>query len=61
MENTVLIQYQCPSILLLKLKKIKKKTSWKIPCTWDFDLLIKDTETNRPKGRNDLQNVQKCL
>ena len=26
-----------------------KKTSWKIPYTWDFDSLIKDAETNRPK------------
>ena len=27
----------------------EKKTSWKIPYTWDFDSLIKDAETNRPK------------
>ena len=43
MENTLLKQYQCPLIPLLK------KTSWKIPYTWDFDSLIKDAETNRPK------------
>ena len=44
MENTLLKQYKCPLIPLFK-----KKKHHEILYTWDFDSLIKDAETNRPK------------